>query len=103
MYCILERHEVAPECAAEFHAAYGPSGDWARLFARGDGFLAFELYEDAMRRGYFLTLARWANAETFEAFKSAHGEDCATIERALAPLSMRRERMGAFETEISES
>jgi hypothetical protein len=30
----------------EFEKAYGPDGDWARLFRRGDGYLGTELLRD---------------------------------------------------------
>jgi hypothetical protein len=99
MYCILWRYETAPFCEAEFRAAYGPNGEWAKLFARGEGFLACELYEDATQPGRFLTIDRWARAENFEAFKAAHGADYDTLDRAFAALTVRQQRLGAFETE----
>jgi hypothetical protein len=43
MYVILWRFRPAVGREGEFERAYGPSGEWARLFALDDGYLGTEL------------------------------------------------------------
>ena len=38
MIAIIWRYEILDEARAAFEAAYGPTGAWAQLFARSDGF-----------------------------------------------------------------
>ena len=42
-YIVVWEFQVKKECQAEFVAAYGPDGDWARLFRRSPEFLGVEL------------------------------------------------------------
>ena len=43
MYVILWRFRPAVGRESEFERAYGPSGQWARLFGLDDGYLGTEL------------------------------------------------------------
>ena len=42
-YIVVWEFQVKAECEAEFVAAYGPDGEWARLFRRSPEFLGIEL------------------------------------------------------------
>ncbi len=42
-YIVVWEFQVKTECEAEFVAAYGPDGEWARLFMRSPEFLGVEL------------------------------------------------------------
>lgn len=93
-YLIVWTYEVAPPHHAAFAVAYGPDGDWARLFKRSPGFVGVELYQDGER---FLTLDRWSSKAAFDAFQAAHGGEYAALDVKLAHLSLRQARIGAFE------
>jgi heme-degrading monooxygenase HmoA len=43
MIATIWRFRVQPGKLDAFERAYGPQGDWARLFARAEGFIATEL------------------------------------------------------------
>jgi hypothetical protein len=43
MYVVLWRFRPLVGRESEFERAYGPSGEWTRLFRRGDGYLSTEL------------------------------------------------------------
>jgi hypothetical protein len=43
MYVILWRFRPVEGRESEFERAYGPSGEWALLFGRDDGYLGTEL------------------------------------------------------------
>jgi len=54
MVTILWSFQTDPARIAEFEQAYGPDGDWARLFRRGAGFLGTA----AKEKGQFRRLGR---------------------------------------------
>ena len=43
VYVVLWRFRPRVGQESEFERAYGPSGEWALLFGRGDGYLGTEL------------------------------------------------------------
>ena len=81
--------------AAEFERAYGPDGDWARLFRRDPAYLGTELLRGP--DGHYLTLDRWRSRGAFEAFKARHGDDYAALDRRMEALTSHEASIGAFE------
>ena len=92
-YVIIWTYDVAPEHAEAFCAAYGPDGDWAKLFSQADGFVGVDLYSDGQR---YLTVDRWDSREAFERFQTRFGRDYSALDAKLAHLSLGQVRVGAF-------
>ncbi len=61
-YIVVWEFQVKEECQAEFIAAYGPDGDWARLFRRSPEFLGVELVGSVGNSARFFTLDHWSSA-----------------------------------------
>jgi heme-degrading monooxygenase HmoA len=97
MYVILWEFRVAPERCAAFEAAYGPDGDWARLFAQGAGFIEVELLRCADEPGRYVTVDRWRSRADFDAFKRAFGTAYEALNVVLEQLKASEQRIGAFE------
>jgi heme-degrading monooxygenase HmoA len=89
----LWEYDVRPGRVAEFVAAYGPDGDWARLFAGADGYLGTELFGSTSTATRFVTLDRWSSAEKWTAFlkrfKSAYDE----LDGQLSPLTVAQREL----------
>ena len=98
MYVILWEFEVRAERAGEFELAYGPSGAWARLFAKGDGFLGTELLHDHEARCRYVTIDRWASRAAFEAFGERYREQYAELDARCEALTERETLIGRFGT-----
>jgi heme-degrading monooxygenase HmoA len=100
MYIILWRFRPAVGREGEFERAYGPSGEWARLFGREDGYLGTELLlrrsEDEPRE--YLTLDRWASRGAYEAFRARRSGEYGRLDRRLEELTEEETLVGAFET-----
>ena len=73
MIALVWRYEVRDEARAAFEATYAPTGAWARLFARGDGYRGTELFRS--EDGSYLTLDIWRSRADFDAFLAANGDD----------------------------
>lgn len=95
-YEIVWTYEVDAAHREAFERAYGADGDWARLFARAQGFLEVVLLADAAVPGRYLTIDRWHDEAAFERFEAEHGEAYAALDDELANLSGRGTRLGGF-------
>ncbi len=99
MYVILWRFRPAVGRESEFERAYGPSGVWARLFGREEGYLGTELLlrrsEDESRE--YLTLDRWTSRGAYEDFLTRRGGEYRRLDRRMEGLSEEETLLGAFE------
>jgi heme-degrading monooxygenase HmoA len=70
MYVILRRFRPVEGRESDFERAYGPSGEWALLFGRDDGYLGTELLRRSEDSREYLTLDRWVSRAAYETFYS---------------------------------
>lgn len=97
MYVIVWRFEARAGREEEFERAYGPGGDWARLFARGEGYLGTDLLRDTAAARRYLAVDRWRGEADYEAFRRQQMAEYAALDRRCEELTEREERVGAFE------
>ena len=95
MIAIIWRYEVRDEHRTEFEAAYGPTGDWARLFARTEGFRGTELLRSD--DDSYLTLDIWRSAEDFAAFLGDHQSDYEALDARTEGWTRAEHRIGEYE------
>ncbi len=96
MFVVIWQFEIEEDKVAEFEAAYGPQGAWARLFGSSDKYLGTELLRDAYVPGGYLTIDRWASEDDFRAFRRDHDQAYETLDRACDALTARETRIGAY-------
>jgi heme-degrading monooxygenase HmoA len=95
MIALIWRYEVLEEARAAFEATYAPTGAWAQLFARADGFKGTELLRAA--DGSYLTLDVWRSREDFDAFMAAHRADYEALDRSTGSWTASEHRIGDYE------
>jgi heme-degrading monooxygenase HmoA len=95
MFAILWRFEVINAHRAAFEATYGPTGEWARLFARSGGFRGTELLR--AEDGSYLTLDVWRAKADFEAFLADHRPDYEALDRSTEGWTRAEHRIGEYE------
>jgi heme-degrading monooxygenase HmoA len=96
MFVVVWQFEIAEERISAFEAAYGPEGNWARLFRASSDYLGTELLRDAYIPGRYLTVDRWTNEEAFRAFRKDHDGEYETLDRSCDALTSREDRIGAY-------
>ncbi len=96
MHAIVWEFWTRPGREEEFARVYGPNGVWARLFARGDGFVATELLRDVADRGRFVTIDRWTSPAAFSAFLDRWTDDYRALDRRCEALTDRETALGTF-------
>jgi len=73
-------HVPAAEVDA-FENAYGPQGDWAKLFARAAGYAGTELLKLDGGDGVYLTIDRWNSEADFHAAKRMLHDEYTELDR----------------------
>jgi heme-degrading monooxygenase HmoA len=92
----LWRFVVPAEKQAKFIAAYGPQGDWARLFSEARGFLRVELWR--AEDGSYLTADHWQRSDDFDLFQASLGPRYHALDAELEGLASSEIFIGAFDT-----
>jgi len=97
MYVVLWRFLPVEGRESEFERAYGPSGDWALLFRRDDGYLGTELLRRSEDFREYLTLDRWVSRTAYEAFRHRFSSEYQRLDRLFEELTEEETPLGAFE------
>lgn len=94
MFAILWRFRPAQGQEAAFEAAYGPGGDWARLFRTDDGFVRTDLLRGT--DGGYLSLDLWRDEGAFAAFQEQRRAAYEALDRRCEALTECEEKIGTF-------
>ena len=80
-----------------FEKVYGPLGDWARFFARDDGFVRTELNHDLKDGRRYVTLDFWVSREAYENFRQQNATEYAALDQKFEELTEKELEIGKFE------
>jgi heme-degrading monooxygenase HmoA len=97
MYIVLWRFRPREGRQSEFERTYGPSGEWALLFRRGDGYLGTELLQCSEDPRQYLTLDRWTSRAAYEAFRARWSDEYRRLDHRLEELTEEETLLGTFE------
>ena len=97
MFVALWEYEVKPGSEERFENAYGPGGEWVRLFRRDSNYRKTRLLRDPFRTAIYLTLDYWNLRQAYENFLSERRAEYEAIDKASAGLTINERRIGWFE------
>jgi len=97
MFVALWEFEVKPGGEERFEKAYGPGGDWVRLFQRDTHYYETRLVSDSFRPGVYLTMDFWESRHAYEAFMAVHRAEYQAIDATGEQLTVKERRIGWFE------
>ena len=95
-YIVVWEYQVKAECEQEFVAAYGPDGEWARLFERSPEFQGVELLGSVGNAGRFFSLDHWSSSVAMDAFLAANATTYDVLDRRFSSLTVWERRIGGF-------
>ena len=81
---------------ARFEQAYGPSGDWARLFQQEAAYLGTELNHEHEGSRRYITLDFWTFEEAYEGFRKKHLVEYQAIDQRCEELTESESKLGTF-------
>src|SRR5438876_6709635 len=84
-----------------FEKAYGPNGDWARLFGQGEGYIRTELIRDPKTMGRYVSLDFWRLRQAFEQFKKQNLAAYKALDKKCNSLTESEGLIGEFEKQVS--
>jgi hypothetical protein len=95
-YIVVWEYQVKAEWEAEFVAAYGADGDWARLFQRSPEFLGVKLLGSVGSAGRFFTLDQWSSSAAMDVFLAANATAYDVLDRRFGGYTVWERRIGGF-------
>jgi len=98
MYIVLWRFRPFKDRESEFERAYGPSGEWRRLFQHGEGYFGTELLRRSDDAREYLVLDRWTSRAAYEVFRARFSGEYRQLDGRLEELTEEEAPMGTFET-----
>ena len=97
MFARIWRFRVRAGFERQFEEAYGPAGDWARLFRTGTGHLATELLRDVATPGMYLTIDRWESGGAWTRFRNECRHAYESVDRHCAELTTQDGSLGEYD------
>lgn len=94
MHVIVWEFLPRPDRVEEFERAYGPDGDWARLFSTAEGYLGTTLLPPEEPGGWYRTEDRWASRDAHMRFLHAHAAAYAELDRRCEALTAGERLVG---------
>lgn len=94
-FIVIWQYQVRPGRRAKFERIYGPRGDWARLFARAEGYLGTELLR-AGKALHYVTIDRWASRSAYHLARKKHARDYRALDKFCEQLTQLEKRVGWF-------
>jgi heme-degrading monooxygenase HmoA len=85
LYFLLWKFRPKKGLEENFEKAYGPEGDWVRLFRKGRGYVRTELYSNG--NGTYITVDEWDSREAFEEFKAKFRHEYQILDKKLQSLT----------------
>jgi heme-degrading monooxygenase HmoA len=99
MFVVLWEYEVKPGCEESLQSAYGPLGDWVRLFQADPHFRETRLLRDLSRPHFYFTLDYWDSESSYHQFRAANLEAYAAVDRSTEGLTLSERHLYSFNLE----
>jgi heme-degrading monooxygenase HmoA len=100
MFVAFWEYEVKPGCEESFQSAYGPQGDWVRLFQRDPHYRETRLLQDLSRPRCYFTLDYWDSESFHHHFLRANLDAYALVDRSTEGLTLSERHLSTFDLEI---
>jgi ribosomal-protein-alanine N-acetyltransferase len=96
LFIVAWAFEVKPEHQRDFVRAYGPNGEWVRLFRTSDGYIKTELHRDSHNSSRYITLDFWHSREQYESFRDCAVSSYQEIDAKCEQLTQKEQLIGDF-------
>jgi len=76
--------------------AYGPEGEWARLFRRDKRYLGTRLLSEVGAEPVYVTMDCWESREAYEEFQERWVAEYAAVDKKCQELTAKERKIGEF-------
>ena len=95
-FAYVWEYRVPEDSLEQFLEAYGPEGEWVRLFRQGDGHVRTELLADANDPFRFVTVDYWRSRKDRDSFRKAFAIEFAELDERCESLTTEEKFIGDF-------
>jgi hypothetical protein len=88
LFLTLWEFEVKSGCEELFEQAYGPEGEWVRLFRRDARYRGTRLLRDMERERMYVTIDMWESPQAYEEFREKWAAEYAEIDKMCEALTV---------------
>lgn len=92
--------QVIADKRRAFERVYGPTGDWAKLFRRGEGYIRTELVRDRDVPGRYLTLDFWTSRLAYQKFRRQNLANYKAIDKRCEAMTQSERCLGEFQKSV---
>jgi len=98
MFVTLWEFEVKPGSEELFEQAYGPEGEWVRLFQRAERYRGTRLLREVGAARVYLTLDLWESREAYKDFRGVHAAEYRKLDEEFEGLTASERHLCEFES-----
>src|SRR5688572_23185888 len=99
MFCYIWEFRVHAEHLDAFVAAYGPDGDWVRLFRGDAAYVRTELLRDRDDPARFLTIDVWTDLAAYREFRRRLQVELEELDRRCEQFTIAEKHLGDLEAD----
>ena len=97
MFVTLWEFEVKRGSEELFERAYGPDGDWAKLFRRDDRYRGTRLLREVGAERVNVTMDSWESREAYAEFRKKWAAEYAALDQTCEGLMLSERHLGEFQ------
>jgi heme-degrading monooxygenase HmoA len=97
-YVYVWAFQVKPGCEGQFEKAYGPAGEWVRLFQKATGYLRTDLLCDRATTGRYLTIDYWESESSYQQFRQDFDGEFRELDKQCEGLTESEKLIGHFDS-----
>ena len=94
MFLTLWEFEVKPGSEELFERAYGPEGEWVRLFRRDAGYRGTRLLRDMAAVRLYVTMDMWESRAGYEEFREKYAPEYAKLDAECEGWTVNEKHLG---------
>ena len=103
MFVTLWEFEVKSGSEELFEQAYGPEGEWVRLFRRDARYRGTRLLRDVARERVYVTMDMWDSLDAYEEFREKYAAEYAEIDKTYEEMTNNDKHFANYESTEGES
>src|SRR4030095_614989 len=97
MYAYIWEFTVNEEHIMKFEEAYGPTGKWAELFKKAEGYIKTELFHDTQDPVKYITIDYWKSGADRDRFMIQYSDEYSKLDSEFSAFTVNERYIGGFD------
>ena len=96
-FAYIWQYTIDPAHERAFLAAYGPQGEWVRLFSRDPAYIETLLLRDDERKDRYMTIDYWKSRSERDAFRERYSVEFEDLDSRCEAFTREEQFIGDFQ------